>query len=232
MSTDAYKDRKGHPYPLQIGLRLHERLQAAVFYVIFQDVAAGVQVRRPGGVDEVSKTLRDEGLSQDFEAEAWGYMAKHKEELQQIPYQNVVFQMFALWDWYSGKLHQFADAALHELVEFPELNSKQRGDWRRFDRLSIEAQIDLFGRTTGIAPSLSKTSEASLRELRLVRNLGIHNLWKVDATYLSNSGTGPWELDEIRKLDSAELLQWQKSLQDVVRNLSVETAKRFAAYQG
>jgi hypothetical protein len=232
MSTDVYRDRKGHPYPLQIGLRLHERLQAAVFYVIFQDVAAGVQVRRPGGVDEVSQALRDGGLAKDVEDEAWSYMGKHKDELQQVPYQSVVFQMFALWDWYVGKLHQFSDAALHELQEFPDLNGKKSGDWARFGFLSIENQIDFFATITGIPCSLSETALESLRELRLVRNLGIHNLWKVDEEYLSNSGTGPWETDEFRMLNPAELLQWQESLQGVVRRLSVETAKRFAAYQG
>lgn len=232
MTVPQKSEREGHPYPFRIGFRAMERLQAALFYTIFQDEAAGMQVRRKGGVKEVSKALRKEGLSKEVEDNAWDYMSKHKSELKEIPFQNVVLQMFAIWDWYAGKMKSFVSHGLKELGEFPELTGRLKGQWKSFSRQRIELQVTILPDVAGATLELADSTPNALKELRLVRNLGVHNLWRVDEEYQRFTATGPWELDELRKLSVGELLDWQAGLNDAIKTTTVAMSKRFVDVEG
>lgn len=231
MTVKEKHSRKGHPYPFKIGFRAMERLQAALFHTILQDVAAGIQVRRPGGLNEISKNLRNDGLPKTHEDEAWEYIKKYKDEVIEIPYQNVVLQMFATWDWYAGQMKDFVSHGLHELGEFPQLSGPLKKSWKNFSRKPIELQLPVLPNVAGVSIDIVDSTKNSLKELRLARNLGIHNLWTVDEKYQRLTATGPWEIGELRKLPVPELLKWQAAINDVITKISVAMSKRFVAVE-
>jgi hypothetical protein len=53
--------------------------------------------------------------------------------------------------------------------------------------------------------------------MSLVRNLGLHNRWEIDAVYLKNT-CNPlnWQVGEVRLVRASELLTWRNALDQLL----------------
>jgi hypothetical protein len=67
-----------------------------------------------------------------------------------------------------------------------------------------------------------------VREMSLVRNIGLHNRWEVDEGYLKQTNsTGLWAVGDIRTVESTELLRWHQDLMNVINATWPPIAERY-----
>lgn len=95
------------------------------------------------------------------------------------------------------------------------------------DHLNILNQLTLLEKASDVKFNLSDENLSSLKEMSLVRNLGLHNRWEVDKQYQEKNNSNDWEIGEIRVFDPIELYDWHESLIEAVNMTCVEIAKKF-----
>ena len=90
----------------------------------------------------------------------------------------------------------------------------------------IDEQTEILSKSTGIAFRFASETVDLAKEMSMVRNLGTHIRWEVDAYYRANtSSTRTWEVGELREFDAGELQKWHAALIDLINATSIEVAK-------
>lgn len=213
-----------HPFPLQIAYQTQEFLQGAMFMAAFGDLAVGAFVRQPGGVEEVERLMMNKGLAKGVSSEAWAILNKYQTLFGDVVFQSVLISLCSHWDWYIRRLAEFVRfARVH--VGGPSLSSAESRNLERADHLSLVDQISTIIGATGVELQLDDVDLATLEEMALVRNLGLHNRWEVDATYLLKSRMNGLSEGELRIVPPAELHLWHQLLILVLNQMSLEVAK-------
>ncbi len=64
--------------------------------------------------------------------------------------------------------------------------------------------------------------------MHLVRNLGLHNQWEVDETYLKNTKAKNFEVGNKRLIETPELEKWHSAFIDLVLETSSQLAVLYA----
>ncbi len=95
------------------------------------------------------------------------------------------------------------------------------------DRLPINQQLEIISKVSGIDLTLSSNDIQEFVEMSLVRNLGLHNRWEIDETYLRKAKRQQSSVGELRIVSVDELYQWHSLLVKVLRSSSLECAKVF-----
>ena len=224
--VQAVSSRPGaHSYPFQIGYQTLELMQASVFHATLFDEAAGQRVRQKNGVSEINGALQQMGLEPSIVDRGWKLLATYKPYFQDAVFRNVLISLRSHWDWFIGHNGLFI---LHGLAS--ESQGRSNNKVRKLKRIGferIENQAKILETLCGIQLELGPKDIAELKELSLVRNLGLHNRWEIDSHYLEHSTTTDWEIGHIRTFDSKELRSWHKALIALVDQASTKIAVRF-----
>jgi hypothetical protein len=219
----ASPDAKAHPFPFQIGLQTQEFIQAALFLAVIADIAAGEYLKLPGSITHLEKRLVDAGLDKAVINEGWKYIQKYSSVFEGTVYQNALITFNSHWDWYVRNLHAFVKVASIKVTS-PQLTRSQAKDFNRLSFMSIPQQIKILETVCGVQFCLSQEAIGHLKEMSLVRNLGLHNRWEIDEKYLRNTETGPWSLGDLRIVRIEELRNWHTSLLQVILSSSSAVA--------
>jgi hypothetical protein len=81
----------------------------------------------------------------------------------------------------------------------------------------------------GITIPLLADERQELREMALVRNLGLHNRWEIDPQYLRETKRKGLQVGELRLVGIGELQSWHSLLIKLLSSSGLECAKRFNA---
>ena len=221
-------DGKAHPFPIQISLQAREFIQGALFHAAFADIAAGEFVRLPDGVSRVELIMRGRGLAQGVSEEGWQLMRKYQDIFAGTVYQSVLITLNSHWDWYIRKLSEFIRFA-RSSVGGPALSNADEKRLARADRLPLGEQLEIMELVVGITLPLLADERQELREMALVRNLGLHNRWEIDPQYLRETKRKGLQVGELCLVGIGELQSWHSLLIKLLSSSGLECAKRFNA---
>jgi hypothetical protein len=214
---------KAHPFPFQIGVQTLEFLQGTIFYVSFADIATGEFVRTPGALEHVKALFLQRLYTEQTYDEAWDYLKKYQHIFKKATFSNVLISFCSHWDWYIRQLAAFVGFARNH-VESPNLSKAETRDLARIGRISFVRQVESLEKAIGVPFEVSKEIQVQLKEMALVRNLGLHNRWEVDEKYLELTGTKGLALGDLRLVEVDELYDWHGGLMRLI----TETSKRIA----
>jgi hypothetical protein len=219
---------QAHPFPIQVAYQTQEFLQGALFHAIFADIAAGEFVHLPNGVERIEQLMASKGLVSGTSDEAWLILRKYESIFGGVLFQSVLVSLCSHWDWYIRRLAEFVSFARRH-VDAPALSKGEARDLERIDRLSFENQVRTIAIATGVDLELAVGELETLAEMALVRNLGLHNRWEVDDTYLAKTKTVGLVKGDLRAIASAELGRWHQFLILVLNRSALEVAKHYRA---
>lgn len=158
--------------------------------------------------------------------QAWGLLAKYQPVFDMVPFQSVLIALNSHWDWYLRKLIDF--------VLFARANTGaavlRNQDARRLERsgaLPLLEQIEVVELSAGIQMSLTDAQRGELKEMALVRNLGLHNRCEADSRYLANTSRQGIQSGDLRLIDIDELYQWHRLLMSLVNESASKVAIAF-----
>jgi hypothetical protein len=219
---------KAHPYPLQIGMRAEQMLQGASFYAAFVDVAVGLyRDSTPDAAEQIQAHFRGLGTDDHTWDQGMECMVAYMTVLPSPVFQAVVVQMVSQWDWYVRKLGDFVRFGRRHSTSPHVLSSDEEKGLRRIGIAPIRDQIKALAAVSGGRFRVSPEEMQQLEELTVVRNLGIHNQWEVDAHYIDKSANARWRVGYIRDVAPIELEAWRKVLSAVMLRSAVEIAQLY-----
>ena len=175
-----------HPYPFQISGQTLEFLQASLFYAAFVDVATAEFVRLPDGMARMEKRFTEKLYTKETYDQAWGFLEKYQPVFGRVQFQSVLISLNSHWDWYLRKLVDFILFA-RAIVGAEALSNENARRLERSGSLALLEQIEIVELSAGVQLGLTDQREVELQEMALVRNLGLHNRWEVDARYLERT---------------------------------------------
>lgn len=217
-----------HPYPFQIGLQTLQFLHASFLYIILQDLAAGAFVREPGAIQRIESEMISKGAQPAAIELGWSFLQQYLDIFRSAVFQNALVFLNSHWDWYVRRLAGFIIFA-RNYVHAPGLSAKQQDELQRVAFKSVSEQLRILADASGVTFSLTAQDFENLKEMSLVRNLGLHNRWEVDDRYLERSARKGFARNEIRTFNEAELQGWHASLVLAVNETTTKVATRFAA---
>ena len=185
-------------------------------------------MRLPGNFQKLESTLLEHSFSKEAIAECWDYLEKYKVVLQGTLHQSVLIALNSHWDWYARKLGEFVAFARNHIAS-PTLTRKRKKAFDNIGYKSITDQLKIFQAASGVAFNLEKDELENLKELSLVRNLGLHNRWEVDREYLKRSASTNLSEEELRIVEEDELKSWHASLIIVLSETAKVVAIKYAA---
>jgi len=209
------KDAKAHPFPCQIALHTRELMQGAVFWFICADEAAGEFIRLPNGLNMLKANLLKASMKEEEWECGWNCLNKYKNLFQNVVFQNVLIVIRSYWDWYITKLVEFIIFTRENTDN--TLMAKNLKKLRRITHKEILEQISIVEQVCKLEFQVSEETKQRIKEMSLVRNLGLHNRWEVDQYYLDKTlEYKRWQTGDIRTFDSHELKLWHGSLINLI----------------
>ncbi|MEW8522510.1 MAG: hypothetical protein AB2552_05605 [Candidatus Thiodiazotropha endolucinida] len=219
---------QAHKYPFQICLQTQEFLQAAIFYTAFTDIATSQYIRIEGKLDEIEGIFTEQLYEKKSYDECWGFLQRYFEIFKKGAFQNVIVSLNSHWDWYIRNLGQFIYFSRNH-IESPQLNSQQRNDLSRIGRCSILRQLEIIEATAGVELEISENDKEYLKEMSLVRNLGLHNRWEIDEKYIEQTGRTDVEAGDLRFVEINELNLWHGALINTLGETCRKVAIKFVS---
>ena len=224
------EDSKAHPYPFVIALQTMKFTQGAIFYFTLMDTAASEYFRQ--GDQQGSQYLKIKSLytSWGYSEQTWETSWSCFEEYMTIfPKQiwNVaLITLKSHWDWYMTKLGEFVCFA-KSFENITPLRESEQNALKKIGFRDITSQFSELEKVASVKFEFSDEVLNLLREFSLVRNLGIHNQWEVDDTYLKLTKKSEYQKGVLRFFNMQELEEWQRSLQVAITQTSQKIAERF-----
>jgi hypothetical protein len=215
-----------HPYPFHIGLQTLEFMQGSLFYASLVDIASGAYIRQPDGMANLERAFLEQLDSPKTYDDAWKIIGKYQAVFEKVPFQSVLIAMNSHWDWYARKLMDFILFARQDL-NLPMVGKSEEKRLARFSSLPIGEQLEVIEVAAGIKLALSKGEKSELQEMSLVRNLGLHNRWEIDARYLERTVRSGYQLGDLRIIEREELFKWHQVFLSVVQATNIEVATIF-----
>lgn len=229
-NVEAVKEevKKGHPYPFQIAIQSSEFIQGALFHTIFSNIATKEYVKLDGSMDIMEKQFLEGTYSKDTYELSWKYFGKYIDVFRVSIMQSTLISMNSHWDWYIRKLSDFIEFS-RAYTESPVLSGNLKKDFKRIGNTSIHHQIEILESVTGINFGFKQIDMDNLTELSLIRNLGMHNRWEIDAKYLEKTKIMGFELNEVRVVTPQELMTYHESfhriLLETCQKISIKYSK-------
>ncbi|MEW7986485.1 MAG: hypothetical protein AB2799_11895 [Candidatus Thiodiazotropha sp.] len=208
-------DATAHIFPIQIAYQAQEFMQGAIFYYILSDTAASQRVRQPKALDDIEQTLLDNGMSKSQWNEGWNHLDKYQDVFAKNVRQSVLITLRSHWDWYISHLGAFINSNYSYKYSKGLSKSKQK-ELSKIGFKEITQQIKILNNSIESEIHLDETTLEHVREMSLVRNLGLHNRWEVDKYYLESTKTTGWNIREIRTFEIGELEQWHSALVELI----------------
>lgn len=225
---------RAHHYPIQIGYQTQEFLQGSIFHAAYIDVAASQYTQMPGAFERIKSEFVDKDMDESTWQLSWSCLRKYEGVFREALYQNVLIAMKSHWDWYISKLGQFVAFAIKHSGG-QGLDRDLSESLRRVAFREMSEQLRVLEQVSGLNFEIQDTTIGSLKEMALVRNLGIHNRWEVNGYYRKHSRNKSWSVGELRTITVQELEEWHSSLLEGINSTSVPIGERYVsapAYQG
>ena len=213
-------------YPLKIALRAQRLIQGSLFYDVFVDTATGQYVKIIPNSESAIKDflINKAGWNEETYETSWSCFEDYLKEFQNPIFHHTVYSIISHWDWYISNLGKFIDFAEKYIV--PE---KQRNkDLLKLNFKPFIKQIEVIKNETGILLNIESITLDLVEEMHLVRNLGMHNEWEADDTYLKYTKTKNMKLGDKRKFEIVEMTQWHYAFSQLISVLSSEIAILYA----
>lgn len=222
MATNSEK----HLYPMNIALRAQRLIQGSLFYDVFIDTATGQYLKVIPNAEGTVKDflINNAGWSIETYETSWSCFEEYLNEFQNPIFHHTVYSIISHWDWYVSNLGKFIDFA--EKFTLPEKQTNK--DLLKLNFKPFVTQIEIIKSETGISLNIESDSLDLVEEMHLVRNLGMHNEWEVDDTYLRKTKTINLKLGDKRKFEITELTKWHSAFLQLIGILSFEIAIRYA----
>lgn len=205
---------KAHPYPYQIALQTEELIHATTFYYILLDKSAELATKKIG-LPYIRDELLKKGMRKEDWNTGWDCLGKYTSLFERAAFLNVLVALRSNWDWYVTHLAGFivfSDDSLNRMY-----TDKQKNTLKNITRNEITTQITVLERLCNMDLAVPQALLDNLREMSYVRNLGLHNRWEVDETYLSRTNEPQrWHLGEIRIFTETELNSWGATLRELI----------------
>jgi len=222
---------KIYTYPYQIGLQTLEITQANLFYTIFADIAAGLQVRRENGLTEIHDKMKLDGATNEILEDGMAYFEKYDIILRSSVLVRFLTEMVAQWEYYLKKMQHFVQLNL-TLINPDKLTREIQRNLKRLHALPILEQISTIQAIVEDSFEISEPHKIILSEMFLLRHLGQHNRWECDQKYLKSSYQGEkWQLGHIRLIDQAEIRDMYEVFSSTVRAITKALSITFVKAQ-
>ena len=161
----------------------------AMFYATVADIGSGEYIRLPNGLTQLENKMRQDGMDKNEWERGWKILEKYMPVFENSVFQNVLVLVRSHWDWYIRQLGSFVKfARVH--VASPSLSNSEQRAFDSVDRREIEKQLSIFESAFGVAFNVPSSTMAGVKEMSLVRNLGLHNRWEVDDFYQQDADLG------------------------------------------
>jgi len=170
--------------------------------------------------------MKSGGLVSSEIDEALQILNKYREIFGVLALQSVLISLCSHWDWYIRRLAQFVLHARSQ-SNSPDFNRATERDLGRVDFLPISKQLEVLQTATALDFALPSADSDALREMYLVRNLGLHNRWEIDNRYLQNTNLTNLTEGELRVVGEEELGQWHGALLRTLRRTCLDVAKLY-----
>jgi hypothetical protein len=200
----------------------------AMFYAAIADVASGEYVRLPNGLRRLENKLNADGMDKKEWDRGWNILEKYMPVFQHSVFQNVLILVRSHWDWYIRQVAGFVAFARNH-ISSPTLTNKEQRSFANLDRKEIEDQLVILGNTCGVNFNIAASTMLAVKEMSLVRNIGLHNRWEVDRFYLSKTLTSGWTVGDIRTVKIDELRSWVSSLTKLLDETSIPIANKYVS---
>ncbi len=209
------KDAKAHPFPFQIALQTKEFIQGAVFYFAIYDEAAGIFLRMPDSIKILEEIFINKGMKKSNLELSWQIFQGYKSVFESMVFRNVLLTVRSYWDWYTNKLAEFIIFAQENVGSI--LSKRDITQLRKITFKEITNQLEIMGNICSLDFDISEETKGNIKEMSLVRNLGLHNRWEVDKQYLEITAENKrFQIGDTRDFDAKELGVWHKSLIDII----------------
>jgi hypothetical protein len=211
-----------HLYPQKIALRAQRLIQGALFYDVFTDTATWLYAKTNDNAEQTVKDslIKTDGWSEETYETSWECFKSYLEEFQNPIYQHTVYSIISHWDWYISNLGKFIYFAVKQIYPEKETNK----DLMKLSFKPFATQIEIIKNETGIMLNIDSDTLDLVEEMHLVRNLGMHNEWEIDGTYLKKTKTKDMKLGDKRAFEIEEITKWHAAFIQLVGVLSSEIA--------
>ena len=222
---------QGHPFPFQIAHQTLEFLQGMLFHAIVADTAAGEYVRQPGALEKLRVKMENEGLRSGEWENGWKLLDKYQPIFETWVFQSVLISMRSHWDWYIRRMGEFV---LFSRKHVPCIALTKDGGklLEKIGFKEITRQFEILEKSCDIKFVFPTDVLNSLKEMALVRNLGLHNRWEVDAFYKDRSSSTGFGIGDIRVVNKKELMEWHRSLIKCINETAFPIAAKFVQAPG
>jgi hypothetical protein len=224
--VETLPNSTAHPYPLQVGFQTLEFIQATYFHAILADIAAGEAVRQPGGIGRIEAIMLEKGMNRPTLDQGWALLSKYQAVFEDAVFQSATVALNSHWDWLIRRLGAFI-AFARDHCAVPTLRPADAKRLKRLEALPLGEQVAVIEAVAGIVISLSADRRKELAEMALVRNIGIHNRWEVDARYRRMTEHTNMAHGDLRMIEISELSSWHRALTALVPDVSLQCAKAF-----
>ncbi len=216
-----------HPYPIKIGVVTRRFIQGALFYIAFTNEATSKYMQTPGAMQEMWLAFEKYGYSHETWESSWDCLEEYFAAFPDPASRHAMIAIKSHWDWYVTHLGKFIRFGSQFSGDSP-ISQPLLEELDMIGFKSIGKQMDILRKATHITFDIPPAHIESLSEMTLVRNLGIHSQWEVDATYLKWSKTTRFNLGEQRVFTSAELNEWYRILASLIDLTSSKISAKYS----
>jgi hypothetical protein len=214
-----------HLFPIKIALRAQQLIQGSLFYDVFVDTATGLYVRViPDAEGTIKAKMVKDGINEETYETSWSCFRAYLNEFQNPIYHRTIFSIISHWDWFISNLGRF--------INFGEkiLSPRKQPD-KNLLKLSFKPfskQIEIIKKESRTPLIIDQEIIDLVEEMNLVRNIGMHNEWDVDETYLKYTKTKQFKFGQKRIFDISEMTRWHGAFLKLIDTLSSEIAIRYS----
>jgi hypothetical protein len=225
MNTSSSFNQPTHLYPRKIALRSQRLIQGSLFYGVIADMSIGQYFSVvPNAEKKMKDLLISGGWSEDTYEISWSCFMEYINEFENPIFQHAVYSIISHWDWYISHLGKFIHFAEGEISP----DKKRDNNLLKLNTKPFAEQINIIKSQTGIILKIENEALDLIEEMHLVRNLGLHNQWEVDNTYLKYTKTKNPEIGKKRLIKLPELEKWHSAFLDLVAETSTQLAILYA----
>lgn len=224
-NSDGSETLPGHVYPLRIARQTRRFIQGAIFYIAIINEATSKYVQTPDAMPEMRASFEKYGYNDETWDTSWDCLEEYFSAFPDPASRHAMIAMKSHWDWYVTHLGKFIEFASHNTADL--ISPALAEDLDMIGFKSITKQLDILKKTTHLNFNIPNSYIESLSEMTLVRNLGIHSQWEVDATYLRWSKTRGFKLGEQRAFTINELNEWYRILTLLIDMTAHLVAEKF-----
>lgn len=215
LNSGGNTNLSGHLYPLKIARQTRRFMQGAIFYIAIINEATSKYIQTPGAMQEMWLSFETFGYNEETWETSWECLEEYFSAFPDPASRHAMIAMKSHWDWYVTHLGKFIQFSSQNSLDQP-ISPALSEDLDMIGFKSITKQLEILKKTTHLNFNIPNSYVESLSEMTLVRNLGIHSQWEVDATYLRWSKTRGFKLGEQRTFTINELNEWYRILASLI----------------